>query len=83
MYPTHDVANELVIARVRALRTVEAVFAGLVIVCAGAALAVHIWAAEVALPAETTATIARAFLGLAIADLVMLVGCRAWLMRRT
>lgn len=67
--------------RARSLRTVETVFAGLVLACASAALAVHLLADTLAIAPQAAGPVSAAFLLLAIADLIMLIGCRAWLMR--
>lgn len=71
----------LVEARARALQTVETVFACLVLVCVSAGLAVHLWADSLGLAPDARLPVSFGFLSLALADLAMLVGCRAFLSR--
>jgi len=67
--------------RAKSLRTVETVFAAVVLVCVLCALGVHVYGAALALPPGAPRPIAIAFLSIAILDLVVLLGCQAWLTR--
>ena len=67
--------------RARSLRTVETVFACLVLACVSAALAVHLLAGILTIAPETAGPVSLAFLTIAVGDLVILAGCRAWLTR--
>lgn len=86
MYPSPDfgpprIDPALVEARARAMQTVETVFACLVLVCVSAGLAVHLLADSLGLAPDARMPVSYAFLGLALADLAMLICCRAFLGR--
>ncbi len=67
--------------RARSLKSVETVFGALVVLCAAVAAFVHVAGANFGVPPQVQEPIARAFLALSVGDLVLLFGCRAWLMR--
>lgn len=67
--------------RARSLKSVEAVFVTLVVLCAAVAAFVHVAGVSFGVPAEAQGPIATAFLTLSVADLALLFLCRVWLMR--
>jgi hypothetical protein len=69
-------------ARARALRTVQFVFAAIVLSAIACGLTIHLGADVLAIPQAIRQPAACAFLVIALADLVLLLGCSAWLSRR-
>jgi len=67
--------------RARSLKTVETVFAILVLACAAVAAIIHSAGAAWGVPAEAQEPVASAFLALAASDLVLLLACRSWFTR--
>ena len=67
--------------RAKSLKTVETVFASIVLVCTGCGLIVHISGTWLNIPDTVQQPVSIAFLITAVAGLVVLLGCSAWLSR--
>jgi hypothetical protein len=76
-----DARDQIAAVRAHSLRVVQTVFAGIVLFCTACGLAVHLSGAMLDIPQQVRQPVATAFLIMALADLAILLGCRAWLSR--
>ena len=79
----HETANEALLRETRAsaLKTIETVFACIVLLCVACALAMREFAEQSGIPASISQTVTIAFLTMAAVDLAALFGCKSWLSR--
>jgi hypothetical protein len=83
MQSSPDVSQQTALAasRAKSLATVQTVFAVIVLVCSLSGLIIHRFGDELSVPFAVRAPLAMAFLITAAVDLVIMLGCRAWLTR--
>ena len=79
--PCHANERELIASRAKSLQTVQIVFSTIVLVCIACGLTTYLFDEQLRIPITVREPVSLAFLITALVDLVILLGCSAWLSR--